>query len=135
MTTRVYATLADYRAYTGDAATPDARVTALLTMASEDLDGQALVGAVYTTDPQGYPADAGLLDVLMKVTCRQVQFMLDMDDDTGVKQRLDSVKVGSLSFTRAKGVSVGSGMYPIGPRALALLHSSGVLPAAPMINW
>ncbi len=131
----MYATLADYRAYTGDAVTPDPRVTALLTMASEDLDGQALVGAVYTTDPQGYPADAGLLDVLMKATCRQVQFMLDMDDDTGVKQRLDSVRVGSLSFTRGKSTGVGAGMYPIGPRALALLHGAGVLPTAPMINW
>lgn len=131
----MYATLADYRAYTGDAVTPDATVTAKLTMASEDLDGQALVGAVYPTDPQGYPTDAGLLDVLMKATCRQVQFMLDMDDDTGVKQRLDSVRVGSLSFTRGKNVSVGSGMYPIGPRVLALLHGSGVLGTAPMINW
>jgi len=26
-------------------------------------------------------------------------------------------------------------MYPIGPRALALLHGAGVLPTAPMINW
>lgn len=133
----MYATLPEYRAYTGDATTPDARVTSLLTMASEDLDGQALVGAVYPTDPQGYPTDAGLLDVLMKATCRQVQFMLDMDDDTGVKQRLDSVRVGSLSFTRSKSTSsgAGAGMYPIGPRALGLLHGAGVLGTAPMINW
>ncbi len=133
MTTRVYATYAQYTAYTGDVLTPQPRVTSLLTLASEDLE-TALVGAVYKTDPQGYPADAGLIDVVMKATCRQVQYMLDQDDDTGVKRRQSSVRMGALSITRAPGTAANA-LPELGPRVISILRTAGVLPTAPMINW
>ena len=133
MTTRVYATYTDYTGYTSDAVTTQSRVTLLLTRASVIID-RALIGAVYATDPQGYPTDAGLLDVVMKATCEQVLFMVDLDDDTGAKQRFQSVTVGNVTFQRAPGVS-GVTRIPLAPAAMDLLQVAGVLGVAPMINW
>lgn len=133
MTARVYATVDDYQSLIGDVTTPQARVARLLARASLRLD-TAMIGAVYATDPNGYPADAGLADVMRRATCYQVQFMVDMDDDTGVKQRLDQVTVGGLNFHRAQGTA-GLAQLPIAPDALSLLQTSGVLQTAPMIAW
>lgn len=134
MTTRVYATLADYRGYTGDQSTPDLRVTALLGRASSGPIDRALIGAVYATDPQGYPTDAGLMDVVMKATCEQALFMVDLDDDTGAKARFTSVTVGNVSFQRAPNTA-GTTRIPLAPMAMDLLQVAGVLAVAPMINW
>jgi hypothetical protein len=133
MTTRVYATYTDYTSYTSDAVTTQSRVTLLLTKASVIID-RALIGAVYATDPQGYPTDAGLLDVVMKATCEQVLFMVDLDDDTGAKQRFQSVTVGNVTFQRAQGTA-GNARIPLAPGAMDLLQVAGVLGVAPMINW
>lgn len=133
MTTRVYASYTDYTGYTTDAVTTPARVVLLLTRASVIID-RALIGAVYATDPQGYPTDAGLLDVLMKATCEQVLFMVDLDDDTGTKQRFQSVTVGNVTFQRAQGTA-GNTRIPLAPAAADLLQVAGVLAVAPMINW
>lgn len=133
MTARVYATVTDYRANTPDQFTTDARVNYLLGRASRSVD-RAMIGAVYPTDPQGYPADASLIDVMMRATCEQAYFMVDQDDDSGVKQRLDQVTVGGLSFHRAAGTS-GLALPPLCPAALEILQLSGVGPTAPMSTW
>lgn len=133
MTARVYATFQDYQAWSNDTFTTEARVNYLLARASEVID-IALVGAVYSVDPNGYPTDANVQDVLNRATCAQVAFEVDQDDDTGVKGRLDQVTVGGLSFHRAAGTTA-LALPPLAPRAAAILRTSGVLPSAPMINW
>ena len=133
MTVRVYATVADYQTWSGDVITPAPRVSFLLARASEHID-RALVGAVYTIDPNGYPTDAMLLDVVNRAVCAQVAFLIDYDDDHGAKQRFQSVMVGNVSFQRAAGTA-GNAQIPIGPNALDILRNSGALPTAPMINW
>lgn len=135
MTTRVYATVSDYVAYTNGSgvAVNQPRVTFLLPRASVILD-RALVGARYAVDPQGYPTDATLIDSLSKAVCEQVMFMLDMDDDTGVKARMDQVAVGGLSFHRTAGTA-GLAKIPLAPMALELLHLCGALPTAPLTNY
>lgn len=133
MTVRVYATVADYQAWSADTITPTARVTFLLSRASEQVD-RAMVGAVYTVDPNGYPVDAMLLDVMNRATCAQVAFLVDYDDDQGAKQRFQSVTVGNVTFQRAAGTA-GLAQIPIGPNTLDILRNAGALPTAPMIDW
>ncbi|HEY1820413.1 MAG TPA: hypothetical protein VGG83_10820 [Trebonia sp.] len=130
---RVYATVADYQAATGDTYTLPARVTILLRRASRCIDRGA-IAATYPTDPQGYPADAALIDTFMQATCEQAMFMRDLDDDSGAKARMDVVKVGSLSFNRAKGTA-GLALAPLGPGALEILQLAGVVPTAPYSGW
>lgn len=133
MTLRLYASYGDYQQITDDLATPEARVTRLLRDASRDVD-RAVVGAIYTTDPQGYPVDANLIDVFKTATAFQAEFLRDLDDDSGAKGRMDSITVGSLRFQRTKGTG-GLTLRPIGPRALTELRLAGVLQVAPMVNW
>jgi hypothetical protein len=131
----VYATVADYVAYTAGSgvAVNQPRVGFLLPRASLVLD-DALIGARYAVDPQGYPTDATLIDSLNKAVCEQVMFMLDMDDDTGVKARMDQVSVGGLSFHRTAGTA-GLAKIPLAPMAKTFLHQCGALPSAPLTNY
>lgn len=129
MSTRVYATAADYLAYTGDAATSGPRLARLLTLASTIVE-RPLMTAVYATDPQGYPAGAELVDTLMKATCEQVAYMAEVGDDTLAAARFESVAIGNMSFKRAAG-STAPVLPPVAPMALSLLQQIGVLPQAP----
>lgn len=133
MTTRVYATVADYQTYTGDTLTLAPQLTIWLRAASRHVD-RAVIAAVYPTDPQGYPVDANLIVSFKDATCEQVMFLRDTDDDSGVKARLSSVRMGAMSFTRAPGTA-GLALKPICPGALEILRNTGVLPVAPMVNW
>lgn len=131
---RLYATVAEYQAYPpGDTYTPTATVQGLLRDASRAVD-RAAIAAVYPTDPQGYPLDANLIDTFKNATIEQARFLRELDDPTGAKQRLETVRVGSLNFQRAQGTA-GLAMLPLGPRALEELRLAGVLPVAPMVNW
>lgn len=130
---RLYATLDQYRAYSNDAFSLDAKVNVWLRKASRAVD-RAVIGAIYPVDPQGYPLDANLIVTFQDATCEQVMFIRDSDDDTGVKARLASVKVGSLNFTRAKGTEAPA-MPVLGPEALQVLQLAGVIQTAPMVNW
>lgn len=130
---RVYATVQDYQTATGDTYTLPARVAVLLRRASRCVD-RAAIAATYPTDPQGYPADAALIDTFMQATCEQAAFIRDLDDDTGVKARMDNVKVGSLSFTRTKGTA-GLALPPISPAVLEIFQLAGVGPVAPYSSW
>lgn len=133
MVQRVYATLADYQQWSGDAVTTPARVQQLLNLASGDVDS-AMVASVYQTDPNGYPTDGFTIEAFRDATCAQVAWLVDQDDDTGVKQRLQSVSVGGLSFQRAAGTA-GSALPVLCPRALQILRQHGALPNAPLVGW
>lgn len=134
MTSRVYATVADYRAWSGQTFPPDARVTVLLARASADVD-RAMIGAVYATNPAtGMPTDAAVADTFNRATCAQVQFRADLDDDTGTKSRLDAVSIGGISIHRAAGTT-GQALPPIGPEALQILQLDGALPTSPLMGW
>lgn len=130
---RVYATVSDYQTNTLDTFTTAAKAGLLLRKASMDID-RATMSATYATDPQGYPADAGLLDAFMRATCEQAAFRRDLDDPTGAKARMSSIKVGSLAFTRAPGTAAMT-FVPLGPDALAILQLAQALPGAPFTGW
>lgn len=129
----VYGTVQQYRAVTGDQITPDFLVTANLQRASEDIDN-ALIGAVYATNANGLPTDPMLLDVLVRATSRQCEYLLAENDPTGVKKQFTSVNAGGVNSSRAPG-SLMPAMPLLAPRAAQILHVSGVLQSAALINW
>jgi hypothetical protein len=108
---RVYATLADYVAWSGDQITPPERVTWLLARASEDVD-RALIGAVYPVNTNGMPTDAADVETFKEATCAQAAFRLELSDDTAALA-----------------------MPPLGPEALKILHLAGAVGTAAMTNW
>ena len=63
----LYASVAEYRAWSGDAYTPAQIVQVKLQRATEDID-VALVAAVYRVDADGMPLDPQLANVLVRAT-------------------------------------------------------------------
>jgi len=128
-----YASVAQYRAWAGDTYTPAQIVTVKLQRASEDLD-LALVAAVYRVDADGMPLDPGLANVLVRACSAQCQYLLDANDDSGIKREYASTSVGGVSASRTRS-SQGGALPRLCPRALSILRVNGVLPAAPLISW
>jgi hypothetical protein len=129
----VYATPAQYQNEIGDTAAPISMITAKLQLASDDLD-MALVAAVYPVNPQGMPTDPLVLNVLMRACCHQVAFLLADNDDTGVKRQYSTTSSSGVSATRTSSAQ-GMLLPPLGPRALQILRTNGVLQAAVLIGW
>jgi hypothetical protein len=129
----VYASAAQYRAWSGDQVTPAQRVSVALQRATEQMD-VALVAAVYRTDADGMPLDAGLANVLARATSAQAQYIIAVNDDANVKREYAATSVGGVSASRAARMQ-GLALPPVAPQALAILRVAGVLPAAPLVNW
>lgn len=128
-----YASVAQFRAWSGDTWTPAQIVQVKLQRASEDID-IALVAAVYRVDADGMPLDPQLIDVLVRATSAQAAYLLAVNDDAGIKREYASTSVGGVSATRSSKMQ-GMALPPLAPRALAILRVEGVLPAAPLVNW
>ena len=129
----VYASVAQYRNWSGDLGTPSPRVQVALQRASEQMD-VALVAAVYRVDADGMPLDAGLVNVLVRATSAQAQYIIAVNDDANVKREYASTSVGGVAVSRAGGMQ-SMALPPVAPQALAILRVAGVLPAAPLVNW
>lgn len=129
----VYASVAQYRGWSGDQFTPDATVATMLRRASEAMD-HYLIGAVYATNSNGMPTDPMLIDVLMRATSAQCQFMLADNDPTGVKRQYSSTSMGGVSTSRAQAMTA-MPFPPLAPQAAAILHAAGILGSAALINW
>lgn len=129
----VYATLSQYRAWSGDVWTPDQIVTVTLQRASEDIDN-ALIGAVYAVNANGMPTDAMAIDVFSRACCAQCQFLLADNDVTGVKRQYTSMAAGGVTASRAPAMTA-MVLPPLAPRAAQILHTAGVLQSAALINW
>lgn len=131
----MYATVAQYRVHSRprDLLTPDDVVADMLGLASEAMD-HYLIGAVYATNANGMPTDPELLDVMVRATSAQCQFMLADDDPFGVKRQYTSTSMGGVSAVRAPGTT-GMPFPPLAPRAAIILHTAGVLQTAPLVAW
>ena len=126
MTPPVYATLEQYRAQPGGGSYTDDAITAMLPQASLRLD-EILIGAIYETDEDDMPVDAGVAEIFMRATCAQAKFMLVQDDETGAKHGYQNVSVGSVSYSRAQGAT-GVDAERFAPAAISILRVEGVLP-------
>lgn len=129
----VYASVAQYRDWSGDQFTPDAIVSTMLRRASEAMD-HYLVGAVYAVNANGMPTDPMLIDVLMRATSAQCQFMIADNDPTGVKRQYSATSMGGVSTSRVASMTA-MPFPPLAPQAAAILHTAGVLGSAALINW
>lgn len=129
----LYASIAEYRAWSGDTWTPAQIIQVKLQRATEDID-IALVAAVYRTDADGMPLDPQLANVLVRATSAQCAYLLAQNDDTGIKREYSSTSVGGVTAVRSQRMQ-GGALQPLGPRALGILRVAGVLPAAPLISW
>lgn len=129
----VYASVQQYRAWSGDMVTPALRVSTALQRASEQID-VALVAAVYRTDADGMPLDANVVNAFMRATSAQCAYIIAVNDDANVKREYASTSVGGVSASRASAMQA-MALPPVAPQALAILRVAGVLPAAPLINW
>lgn len=129
----VYATVAQYRAWSGDQFTPTDLVSTMLQRASEAMD-HYLIGAVYAINANGMPTDPMLIDVLVRATSAQCQFVLADNDPTGVKRQYSSTSMGGVSTSRVAAMTAMS-FPPLAPQAAAILHAAGVLGSAALINW
>jgi hypothetical protein len=129
----VYATVAQYQAWSGDTVTPASLVSTTLMRASEAMD-HYLVGAVYAVNANGMPTDPMVLDTFMRATCAQCAFMLADNDPTGVKRQYQSTAMGGVTLTRAQGAAM-LPFPPLAPQGAAILHASGVLGSAALIAW
>jgi hypothetical protein len=129
----VYATPAQYMAWSGDTATPLSMVQVNLQRASEDLD-RALMGAVYAVNASGQPTDAMVIDVFMRACCAQCQYLIADNDPAGMKRIYSQTSVAGVQASRAKDQQA-LAMPPLAPRALQILHTNGVLPSAVLIAW
>ena len=129
----VYATADQYRAWSGDSATPQQMVITALQRASEDIDS-AVIGAVYAVNGNGMPTAPMVIDAFTRACCAQAQYVLADNDVAGLKRQFQSVSTGGVSTTRAAGTT--ALVFPVlGPRTLSILHTSGVLPSAALIAW
>lgn len=129
----VYATVNQYRAWSGDQFTPYDSVSVILRRASEAMDHYT-IGAVYATNANGMPTDPMLIDVMMRATSAQCQFMLADNDPTGVKRQYSSTSMGGVSTSRAAAMTALT-FPPLAPQAAAILHTAGVLGSAALISW
>ena len=129
----VYASYPQYQAWSGDTWTPATLVGTALRRASEILD-MYLIGAVYATDADSMPTDAGVIDVFMRAACAQCQFVLANNDLSWVKSQYSSVSMGGVSQVRASSAQ-NQGVPPLAPMAAVILRTAGVLPGAPLVDW
>lgn len=99
---RVYATVEEYEAFTGE--TAPANAGRLLARASRLVD-RAMVAAIYDTTPAGYPSDTDVLAGFRDATCVQVEAWANRetaqaDGSDPAASPWTSVSAGGLSFSR-----------------------------------
>ncbi|MGA5209019.1 hypothetical protein ACWCV2_15495 [Streptomyces pseudogriseolus] len=100
---RVFATVAEYEAFTGEAAPANAE--RLLARASR-LVSAATKAALYDTDPAGFPSDTDVRDAFRDAVCAQVQVWAKRDAagsgnaSDPVASPWTSISAGGLSFSR-----------------------------------
>lgn len=129
----VYATIAQYRDEITDELTPDWLVTKALRRASMVID-YALIGAVYPTDDDSMPTVPAHIQLFMRATCAQAEWMLENNDLTGIKRQFSSTSMGGVSQTRTPSAQ-GGATIPLAPAAAMILQTDGAFPTAPLVNW
>ncbi|MFC7582435.1 hypothetical protein ACFQYP_00495 [Nonomuraea antimicrobica] len=119
----VYATAADYAAYT-DKPAPDG-IGAALARASERID-ELLLGAVYDVDDNDMPTDPKEREAIMRATCAQAAWMIASGDPYGVAAAFKDIAIGSVRLSRAGGGASAPPRHA--PDAGRILHTAGLLP-------
>ena len=98
---RIYATAADYTAFTGQDPAPS-NVDALLAQASRFLDANVFRLCWFAAaDDTGMPTDASVIQAFTDATCAQAQWWDALGDSIGtVGVGWSSVSIGSVTLSR-----------------------------------
>lgn len=133
---RVYATAAQYQAYSGQTPPPD--IDRLLARASELLDSDVLKTAWYDTDDSGLPTNSQVIEAFANATSAQIEFWLKgPGEGVDVAGPIQGVSLGSLSIQYGAGdnrlgpTTIGDRVY----RALDVLPNTVFLVAVGQPGW
>lgn len=132
---RVYATAAQYQAYSGQ--TPPADIDRLLARASELIDSDVTKTAWYDTDDAGLPTNSVVVAAFANATCAQVEFWGEVGESVDTSGPIQGVTLGSLSIQYGAGdnriapAKIGDRVY----RAFEGLPSSVFLIAVGSAGW
>lgn len=133
---RVYATAAQYQAYSGQ--TPPADIDRLLARASELIDSDVTMTAWYDTDDAGLPTNTGVAAAFANATAAQVEFWTKgPGEGVDVSGPIQGVSLGALSIQYGAGdnrlgpTTIGERVY----RAFASLPSSVFRVAVGTPGW
>lgn len=126
---RIYATSAEYTAYTGQ--TPPADIDQQLADASRMLEAQAFRLCWYEVDEDGYPSNAVVGSAFSDAVCAQAQWWDELGDSIGAAGvGWGTVKLGSAQMSRSVTATSGaaSAAREIAPKALDALQGMDLTP-------
>ncbi|WP_060887284.1 hypothetical protein [Streptomyces caniscabiei] len=127
---RIYATSAEYTAYTGQ--TPPSDIGQLLADASRFLEAEVFRLCWYeVVDGTGYPSNATVLAAFSDAVCAQAQWWDEVGDSTGASGvGWGTVRLGSAQMSRSVTTTSGasSPAREIAPKALDALQGMDLTP-------
>lgn len=126
---RIYATSAEYEAYTGQ--TPPADIDQQLAAASRMLEAQVFRLCSYEVDEDGYPSNAVVLAAFSDAVCAQAEWFDELGDSTGASGvGWGTVRLGSAQMSRSVTATSGasSAAREIAPKALDALQGMDLTP-------
>lgn len=129
MVTRIYATSAEYEAYTGQ--TPPSDIDQQLADASRMLEAQAFRFCWYEVDEDGYPSNTVVRTAFSDAVCAQAQWWDELGDSIGAAGvGWGTVKLGSAQMSRSVTATSGaaSAAREIAPKALDALQGMDLTP-------
>ncbi|MER8233473.1 hypothetical protein [Streptomyces sp. NPDC094049] len=98
---RVYATAAQFEAFTGSSPAPG-DIATRLRRASQFLDREVFRYCRYDADPAGMPTNALVLAAFADAVCAQAEWGIDVGDVTGAAGvGWGSVEIGSVKLSRS----------------------------------
>ncbi|MFD5266752.1 hypothetical protein [Streptomyces sp. NPDC058335] len=104
---RIYATSAQYQAYTGQ--TPPQDIDVQLAKASRMLEAAVFRLCWYEVDGDGYPSNSIVRQAFADAVCAQAAWWDELGDSTGASTAgWGSVKLGSASMSRPEGSTSGA---------------------------
>lgn len=129
MATRIYATSAEYEAYTGQ--TPPSDIDQQLTNASRMLVAEVFRLCWYEVDEDGYPSNSLVREAFSDAVCAQVEWWDEIGDSTGAAAvGWGTVKLGSAQMSRSVTATSGaaSAAREVAPKAWDALRSDDLTP-------
>ncbi|MFD6421554.1 hypothetical protein [Streptomyces sp. NPDC060198] len=117
---RVYATTTDLAAYLS--AAPPVEAGRLLERASELLDSDFLLTAIYDVDDAGRPTHPLVASGFRDAVCAQVEFWGEVGEETDISGPLQGAQIGSVNLQFGTGADRTSPSY-YAPKLLRALRS------------
>ncbi|MBP5883172.1 hypothetical protein QBA57_28590 [Streptomyces scabiei] len=126
---RIYATSAEYAAYTGQ--TPPSDIDQQLKNASRMLVAEVFRLCWYEVDEDGYPSNTLVAEAFSDAVCAQVEWWDEIGDSTGAAAvTWGTVKLGSAQLSRSVTATSGadSAAREVAPKAWDALRSDDLTP-------